>query len=557
MEKILLISKVSETAKQFYENLLRDFVDSDIKLVVWNMGENIADAVARVSAGCVLFESNLSECSELDLVENYLQEKHCVPIIVIGILGTEKNAIPVLKKGVYDYLIKEDLQAKTLYKTIRDAIEKAALVEKISEQESEMRYLVMHDRLTNIPNRRHFEGLAEKALSRARRMNRRFSIMIIDIDHFRTINETLGYAAGDLLLQKFTKRIFNIIRKNDVVARLGNDEFAVILDLLKDQGESEKIAQRILDAMQTTFQINGKDYVISVSIGIATYSEDGSIVSDLIKNADAALYIAKKEGRNTYRCYLPKYQQPFIEYLAIENAVHDALKKREFYLCYQPIFNNDKSLYAYETLLRWTSEKLSGFSPKQIILSAEESGLIHQLGEWVLINAIKNFAEYDKNDQIKMSINLSPVQLNEPDFLQTILRITKKYGVSPKNIILELTETAIISDHERIASIFRILRENGFGIFIDDFGTGYTSLNLIRNLPISGLKIDQSFVQHIDTNSVDFNMVKSILELAKNIGLIAVVEGVETQQQHDIIAAHTEAKIQGFFLGKPKDKLGG
>lgn len=507
---------------------------------------------------CILVDELLSDTTLLIFLKKItkIDPHHRIPVIVLGESGNEKNAIALLKAGASDYLLKSELHPKQLQKAIKNVIEKNNLLKKIRSQEMEMQYLAMHDYLTDIPNRRQFEILAENALSRAKRYKKCFAIILIDIDHFKNINDTLGHETGDIVLKKLAQRFSFITRKNDFVARLGGDEFAIILDLIKTPDESTEVAKRIIDAMSEPLILsNGDENNISVSIGIATYPSAGATTRELIKNADSALYQAKSSGRNTFRHYSKEFNHLFSEYLTIESAAHTALKRKEFYLVFQPIYNSkDNSLYGFETLLRWKSDRLKNYSPTQLIPIIEESGFIIPLGEWILENAFMEFSKIQKPD-INLSINISPKQLNDDGFFESVKKLVEKYNITPKNIIFELTETAIITDTKNTIYVLRKLVSLGFRIFVDDFGTGYSSLSFIRQLPISGLKIDKAFVNGIEKNSDDFNMVKSIFVLANNMNLAVIAEGVENENQLTILKKLYSTKVQGYFFGEPLTSL--
>lgn len=422
--------------------------------------------------------------------------------------------------------------------------------------ETHLDYLAKHDDLTDLPNRSLFNSMLGIAINRAKRTKQLMAVLYLDLDHFKNINDTLGHDIGDLLLIEVAKKLQKATRADDFAARLGGDEFAVILNGLNNAHDAGNIAIKLNEIIDCSYKLAKHTVHITTSIGIACYPAEGKDASTLLKHADIALYTAKDAGRNTHQYFTSDLNGYHTERLFIENALSYALERQELYLVYQPKFAlPSKKMIGMEALLRWQHPKLGLVPPTKFIPIAEATGAIIPIGEWILKTACQEFAEkflgQKSNQQLVISLNLSPEQLIREKFLDLIVGIIKNAKIPAKNLELELTETAIMSKPKVSEKVLTQLSKTGIQISIDDFGTGYSSLSYLKRLPITTLKIDQSFIRDIETDPSDAIIVKAIINLAKNLELNVIAEGVETKGQLQFLVDNGCLQAQGFYFAKP------
>lgn len=554
IRKILIIDDNPEDQIVYQRYLKKAF--SDIHILIKSTGNDALSFLLKSEIDCILLDYRLPDMSGIDFLERLIAKLSPLPpIIMLTGQGSEKIAVDALKLGISDYFVKNELDSEILSKAIINAIEKSELNKKIQAQESEIKFMAYHDYLTGISNRVQFDQLAKKSLSRANRNNKNMAILIIDLDRFKNVNDSLGHQIGDLLLQGVAKRFLAVLREEDTLARLGGDEFAIIADSIEKPDDAEIIARKLLSALEEPFFLKNHSITVSASIGIAEYPDAGDTVSILTRNADAALYKAKETGKNKFCYFTKKLNTEAMKNLYIENFLREALIKKKFLLVYQPIFNLlDSTLYGVEALLRWENYDYEQMNNDQVIPIAENSGLIVPIGYWVIEAAFNQYIKWkkEKGKEIKIAINLSPIQLSQHDFIFQIKELIQKLNINSNSIVFELTETAIVKDLELVAGALNKLNELGCKIYIDDFGTGYSGLSLIRKLPISGLKIDKSFVQNMHNDPKEEKLVKLIFLLAEHLNFIIVSEGLETEKQLELIRSYSpEQKGQGYYLAYP------
>ncbi|MDO6563580.1 EAL domain-containing protein [Amphritea sp. 1_MG-2023] len=415
-----------------------------------------------------------------------------------------------------------------------------------------------YDALTELPNRNLFEDRLQQAIACSERSQTRVALLYIDLDRFKYVNDTFGHYAGDLLLKQVSERLQACVRKSDTVARLGGDEFAVIVPEIDKLATIEMIADKILSTLSRSYLLDEHEAYISSSIGIAIYPDNGSHSEKLVINADNAMYKAKESGRNTREFFNQDMNDDSIKRSLLEQNIYKALEKHEFYLLYQPIWSTDgHTIESVEALIRWSHPQRGTIYPLEFIPLAEESALIHSLGEWIIGEACR-FAKrlHSMCDKLpkpipKVSINISSAQFlrgNVADILSHELTTQQLNGT---NIIVEITESALMMDQKRIYNQLDSIVAQGIDIAIDDFGTGYSSLSYLKKYPVQRIKIDKSFIDDITTDKDDQALVSGILSLANSLSLKTIVEGVETQQQLDILRQHGAPMIQGYLLAKP------
>ena len=409
------------------------------------------------------------------------------------------------------------------------------------------------DHLTGLPNRLLLEDRLEQALRQSRRNGNQVAVCYIDLDRFKQINDCHGHSAGDSFLLHIAALLSSQVREVDTVARQGGDEFILVLPELTDALEAEDICARVLDAIRTPVQVGAQIMTPSASIGISMYPGDGDDASVLLQHADSALYAAKRAGRDRAEIFNHKIGMKVQREAEIQTSLHYALAKREFHLLYQPLYDTFRQLIGFEALLRWVHPDLGPIGPDQFIPVAEESGLIVPIGEWVLREACSQALAWDRELglQVKMFVNISGVQLNRPDFTSTVSRILAETGLNPRFLELEITESWIINDPSAASAQLQDLRSLGICVSIDDFGTGHSSLSALHELAVDTIKIDRSFIARLDGSPRKSATVRTIVELARQLGLNTVAEGVETDLQCQELQGMQCGMLQGFFLARP------
>lgn len=431
-----------------------------------------------------------------------------------------------------------------------------ANIEDINERknaEATIERLAYFDPLTDLPNRRMLQDRLELALKRSRRQASGVALLYIDLDSFKHVNDSMGHPAGDKLLREVAGRMRELLRDDDVVCRLGGDEFAVILhDIHHEQGVVP-VAQKLLDAIIMPVLLDTHEVVVSASIGISLFPRDGADGKTLEKHADIALYHAKEQGKNTFRFFQEELNSSFRDRIALEQALRHAQERQEFELYYQPkVSMATGQVSGVEALLRWNSPAFGLVSPLRFIPIAEETRRIIPIGEWVLKTACRQQRIWQEQGlPLTMAVNLSAVQFKSPELIDRIAAIIDETGISPEDLELELTESALVDQPDEVVQILEKLRRLGCNISIDDFGTGYSSLNYLKTFPVTVLKIDRSFVMDLAHDSGDRAIAQSVVNLATNLDMKTVAEGVETGEQLEILRQIGCSYIQGFIYSRP------
>lgn len=424
--------------------------------------------------------------------------------------------------------------------------------------EQRIRYLARIDALTKVPNRMQFQHLLQRGIARARRENHCLALLYLDVDQFKDINDTFGHLAGDAALETLTQRLSHELPENSVVGRLAGDEFAVILDEIPTDPDSAKkvakIARTTLDRVAEPFSVQGHEVFMTASMGVAFYPEDGSNVIDLIRNADAALYNAKKSGGNRYEFYAPAMNEAAVERLMLKSKLRRSFERNELLLHYQPKYSlSDGAVIGAEALVRWELPERGLIMPSEFIPLAEENNLIIEIGEWVIDRVCSDYRDWQKDvaDPGRVAINLSLKQLRQNNFVKKITRIFREHGVSPTSLEFEITETTLMEDPERTIKTLDELYAVGLHLAIDDFGTGYSSLSALQQFPIQTLKIDRSFVRDAAIDADDATIVETIIDMGRSLKMDVVAEGVETEEQLAFLQTLHCNYVQGMLFGDP------
>ena len=424
--------------------------------------------------------------------------------------------------------------------------------------EEKIRHLAFYDSLTQLPNRRLLMDRLQQALAASARSGRSGALLFLDLDNFKSLNDTLGHGIGDLLLQQVAQRLESCVRESDTVARLGGDEFVVVLealsyDPLEAAEQAEAIGEKILATLYQPYRLATQEYQSSASIGVVLFNGQQSSLEELLKQADIAMYQAKKAGRNTVRFFDPKMQAAVEAHAVLSAELHQAVEKQQFQLHYQIQVDDANRPLGAEVLIRWIHPERGFVSPAQFIPLAEETDLILHIGGWVLDTACAQLKAWQQDAltrDLSLSVNVSARQFRQADFLTQVQAAVQKHGIKPDLLKLELTESALAEDIERIIEIMNALKEVGIRFSLDDFGTGFSSLQYLRQLPLAQLKIDQSFVIDMNADS-DNTIVQTIIAMAKSLKLGVIAEGVETEKQRQLLSSYGCQYYQGYLFSKP------
>lgn len=431
------------------------------------------------------------------------------------------------------------------------------LQQEVAEREKaqeKITHLAYHDPLTNLPNRLHFTQYLNHSIQLAKRMAKPAAILFLDLDGFKMINDSMGHQAGDLLLVEVSRRLKSMLRESDILARLGGDEFVLLIEDIADLHAIETIAEKVLNVFREPFMLNQQECFISTSIGIAVYPIDGESGETLIKNADIAMYYAKEKGKNQYVLCSPAIKNRVLDTMKLSNQLFRALEREEFEVFYQPQINCSTNLIVgAEALIRWIHPELGQVMPGVFIPIAEQTGLILPVGEWVLRTACTQAKAWQNAGYpaIRMGVNLSIRQFQNHDITGEVKAILEDTGLDPNNLELEITESIAIHEKDYVFQALFALRKLGVHISIDDFGTEYSSMNHLKQLPVDRIKIPLPFVQGIEESPKDEAITKSIIVLAKSLGLKVTAEGVETKAQYEFLTQRMCDEIQGYYYFRP------
>ncbi len=425
--------------------------------------------------------------------------------------------------------------------------------------EDEARYLAFYDALTQLPNRRLLVDRLQQVLVSGARSGLTTAVLFVDLDNFKTLNDTRGHEVGDLLLKEVAQRLRGCVREQDTVARLGGDEFVVVLQNLSSDpteaaAQTRTLGELILAQLRQPYDLAGHEHHFSASIGATLLRHHRDSVDEVLKQADMAMYRAKDAGRNTLRFFDPDMQQAVNRRALLETELHNGLRQAQFLLLYQPQVDSQGHITGAEALVRWRHPVHGMVSPAEFIPLAEESGLILPLGHWVMETALRQQAHWRHNPQfahLSLAINVSARQFLQEDFVAQVLALLQSTGASPAQIKLELTESLLLDNVDNVIATMQALKAHGLGFSLDDFGTGYSSLSYLKRLPLDQIKIDQGFVRDVLLDPSDAAIARSIIGLAGALGLDVIAEGVETTEHHQFLLSHGCRAFQGYLFGRP------
>ncbi|MBF0625713.1 MAG: EAL domain-containing protein [Magnetococcales bacterium] len=422
------------------------------------------------------------------------------------------------------------------------------------ESEESLLYITGHDALTDLPNRLLFYDRLGHALNDARRDEKGVAVLLLDLDRFKVINDTIGHDVGDRLLVKVSEKLNAAMPEKDMLFRMGGDEFGVILGGLDDSRQAVQVAQGILEVLARPFTLDDMDLFIGGSIGIGLFPGDGPDVKTLVKNTDAAMYHAKEQGRNNFQFYRNELNTTSLARMMLEGSLRNALEREEFLLFYQPQIDlKSGRMVGMEALMRWRHPERGMISPGEFIPLAEESGLIIPMGRWALLTACRQNRAWQEAGfpPLRMAVNLSGLQFNAPDFTDQVFKVLGETGLDPATLELELTESIAMGDVEETLAKLHTLDQVNMHLAIDDFGTGFSSLSYLKRFPIDTLKIDQSFVRNCTSDPEDAAIIRAFISLAHSLGLRVIAEGVETAEQLQFLQQEDCDEVQGYYFSRP------
>lgn len=452
------------------------------------------------------------------------------------------------------FTVEDEMLAKGFAHSLSIILDNAYEMEEITKAHQSLDHLAHHDPLTGLPNRVLALDRLQLALTQAHRQNNQIAVLFIDLDHFKRTNDTLGHAAGDMLLKIVAQRLLTCTRDGDTLSRLSGDEFLLMLPDINEVQDAATVAQKILNVLASPCQLDTHEVFVSASIGVSIFPDDAANSGDLLRFADTAMFHAKQEGRNAWQFFAPVMNERVHHHTQMENALRSALRHHELELHYQPqVGLKSGRIIGLEVLLRWHSRKMGHVSPSEFISVAEDSGLIVPIGEWVLERACaqgKCWLDMGFSD-LRVAVNVSARQFQHKHFIPRLCAILEASGLPPSLLELEITESLLMEEEESIIASLSELRKMGIRISIDDFGTGYSSLSRLKKFPISTLKIDQSFVRDIMTDTDDAEIARAIIALSHSLRLEVIAEGVETQEHLEFMHRHSCDAIQGYLFSRP------
>lgn len=505
------------------------------------------ERLQRTGFDAIITDLHLPDSDGIETLRELVAAAPDVPLVVLSHCDDDPFALELLKHGAQDYLIKGQSDGPLILKTIRYAIER-------KESDQHFAFLSHYDKLTGLANRELFRDRLHQAMSRAERAGKLVALLFLDLDRFKSVNDTLGHLAGDELLVEVAARLKTCVRKSDTIARLGGDEFTVILEGLDAPVDAEIVCRKIIKSLEAPLLLRNHEIYVTTSIGVTFFPNDDIDLNGLLRNADAAMYRAKEEGRNKFHLFTADLSARAVKRLGIESALRHAVERQEFHLCYQPkVSVHTGEILGAEALLRWENPQHGLVSPVDFIPVAEETGLIVPIGEWVLRRACADIRKWHAAgfDHVSVAVNLSARQFRHGELTSIVRRALQDSGIAPRQLELEITESLLMDDTEASQVALNELKALGTSIYLDDFGTGYSSLAYLKKFPIDGLKIDRSFIRDLPGDPDDEAITQAILALSQALRLHVVAEGVENEAQLDFLRRQGCEVVQGFLFSRP------
>ncbi|UFS70357.1 EAL domain-containing protein [Geomonas sp. RF6] len=550
--KLLYVEDDKGTQKMVVSMLRAKFPQMDLEIA--QNGEEGVEAFLSHHPDIILTDIMMPVKDGIQMAREIKAMDKGTQIIVLTAAADRDFILDAIESGINHYVMKPIVMGK-LVASVRRCSEEVLLRRQVRLQEESIRRMAYYDPLTGLPNRLLFNELLHQALAQAQRQGWHLAVLYLDLDRFKTVNDTLGHAVGDELLQAAAQRLKECCRRDqDVVARRGGDEFVILLSDFDSTGEAVRVAQKILDAFARPMALAEHEVFISPSIGISLFPDDGTTEDELIKHADVAMYSAKEEGRNRYHLFNQSMNEQSRRRLSLETGVRAALQKEEFFLQYQPNVDvKSGRVVSIEALLRWQHPELGLVPPREFIPLAEESGMIAAVTEWVVRKACTQNKKWQDGGfpPMRVAVNISPRQFQSMHFAQMVQEILSETGLDPHWLELEVTEGVMLQDVETTDATMRRLNDIGVQITIDNFGTGFTSFSYIRKLPIRTVKIDRSLVSDVTVDTDDAAVATAVITMAHTLGLNVVAQGVEAQDQLAFLSSHDCPGMQGYLFTEP------
>jgi diguanylate cyclase (GGDEF)-like protein len=474
--------------------------------------------------------------------------------IVVMMDGDGSEAAGLRRAGASDQLPRREPSPRLLLGTLRHAVERDRMLTDLTLARKREQYIATHDDLTDLPNRPAFLDQFERAVAYASRNDTQLALLILDLDRFKTINESLGHPVGDELLKILADRLRRIVRRSDMLARFGGDEFIVMLQNVRRDHDPARVAEKILRLVSQPCVLAGREYRVTASIGISMFPADGTDANMLVRAADMALYHAKDRGRDGFSYYADEMNAVVARALEIDNGLRAAVESESFAVLYQPqVHVGFRTLVGAEALLRWCHPIEGQLPPGDFIAMAEETGIITEIGSWVLRNACADAAswQHQGGEQFRLAVNVSARQLSDEGFIDLVARTLEETGLTPDRLELEITESSALERSRANVEMIRRVREFGVRVLLDDLGTGYSSLNALRQIPVDGIKIDRTFVADITTDPVVATITSGLIAIANGLGIEVTAEGVETWEQMAFLHSRGCHRMQGYLFSKP------
>ena len=471
-------------------------------------------------------------------------------------ITSERVQILDLLFSSFENTLNTNVELKATIQQLKETQQKLKIANKKAEEaRSMLNQLATYDALTGIYNRRAFEELAQKMVSLANRKNKKLAVFHLDIDNFKSINDTLGHDFGDKVLKVVVDKVSAILRKEDIIGRIGGDEFALLIMDILNKEEIHTVVGKIIDLFKEPLFVEGDKVYTTLSIGITESCQyKDNIYSELLKEADLAMYEAKKNGKNQYRIFKSQLKGNFVKQRSLEEELNRALREDEFWMVYQPIIDlKSNTIAGVESLIRWKNEKLGTVNPAEFILFAESSKQIHDIGSWVVNEVMSQYSlvnNNNKNNDFFITINISPVQFERDNFMSTFFECVNKYELDPGKIVIEITETAF--SQSLVSEVLEIMKKENVLMAIDDFGSGFSSMHRLLEFPVDFMKIDGKYIEKLEDDKKCRAIVKNILNVAKSLKIKAVAECVETKEQADFLIKNGCDYAQGYFYHKPQ-----
>jgi diguanylate cyclase (GGDEF)-like protein len=498
----------------------------------------------------MLIDLSVHEADGLDSLMRAQAAASSVPIVVLTYQRDEATAMRAARAGAQDYLAKGEVTPELISRTLVHAIERHRILQDLTKAEQRHRFLATHDSLTELPNRYWFMEHLETAMASAKRRESQLVVLFFDLDGFKTVNDNLGHQIGDELLTDVAHRLQKIIRKNDVVARIGGDEFLAAIQDISDEESAVALANSIRREIEKPYHLAGNECWISTSVGISIYPQHGNDADALIQSADTAMYEAKSAGKNCVHIYNSEMNDKAAERFDLVNGLREAIHSGQLRLMFQPqIQVATEEIIGVETLVRWEHPTRGMISPQDFIQVAEDTGIMVQLGEWVLRTACEAAVSWEALKNVRVSVNISGRQIDQQNFTERVCKLLEETGLPASRLELELTES--LAANEATLRVVAELRSHGIRVAIDDFGTGYSTLTLLRRLNVDLLKIDQSFVRGAPQTDPDGVILEGIIHIARGLGIEVIAEGVETLEEMRSLLDRGCTQMQGYLFSKP------